>query len=79
MLRPLCSEEGPSTGPSIGPSTGPSRGLRGAFYGAFKDKAEGLRGEGRKRRLHPLGEYVSTLYTIGKLHTRVTESLHVKA
>ncbi|GKF37962.1 hypothetical protein Tco_0114720, partial [Tanacetum coccineum] len=26
MLRPLGSEEGPSTGPSIGPSMGPSRG-----------------------------------------------------
>ncbi|GKC77897.1 reverse transcriptase domain-containing protein, partial [Tanacetum coccineum] len=26
MLRPLGSEEGPSTGPSIGPSTGPSTG-----------------------------------------------------
>ncbi|GJW69788.1 hypothetical protein Tco_0126705 [Tanacetum coccineum] len=30
------------------------------------------RSTGRMRRLHPLGEYVITLYTNGKLRTRVT-------
>ncbi|GJW11615.1 histone H3.3 isoform X1 [Tanacetum coccineum] len=85
MLRPLGSEEGPSTGPS----TGPSRGLlRGLLHGLLR----GLRGEGRraskrrtgvfselnrgrKRRFHPLGEYIITLYTNGKLHTTVTVTL----
>ncbi|GKE72299.1 hypothetical protein Tco_1534340 [Tanacetum coccineum] len=64
------------------------RGLRGAFYGAFyrafeekarvfKEKA-GVFSElnkGRKHRLHPLGDYIITLYTNGKLCIRVTVML----
>ncbi|GKC61220.1 hypothetical protein Tco_1088818, partial [Tanacetum coccineum] len=49
---------GPSIGPSMGPSTGPSRRRPGGFSELNR---------GRKRRLHPLGEYV----TSGKLCTRV--------
>ncbi|GJW48720.1 hypothetical protein Tco_0080366 [Tanacetum coccineum] len=47
-----------------------------AFYGekagGFEEKAGGT-----KRRLHPLGEYIITLYTNGKLRTRVTVTLVV--
>ncbi|GJU92146.1 hypothetical protein Tco_1304569 [Tanacetum coccineum] len=70
MLRPLGSEEGPSTGPLTGPSTGPSTGSSRRRPGGFEEKARG-----RKRRLHPLGEYIITLYTNGKLRTRVTVTL----
>ncbi|GJY86176.1 hypothetical protein Tco_0500202 [Tanacetum coccineum] len=62
MLRPLGSEEGPFTGPS----TGPSRRRSGVFSELNR---------GRKRRIHPLGEYIITLYTNGKLRTRVTVTL----
>ncbi|GKB33002.1 retrovirus-related pol polyprotein from transposon TNT 1-94, partial [Tanacetum coccineum] len=59
----------PSTRPSMGPSTGPSTG-----------PATGLRGEGgRRHRLHPLEYYTITLYTNGKLRTRVTVMLISKA
>ncbi|GJR06623.1 hypothetical protein Tco_0529607 [Tanacetum coccineum] len=34
---------------------------------------------GRKRRLHPLGEYIITLYTNGKLRTRVMVMLVSRA
>ncbi|GJU07448.1 hypothetical protein Tco_1123878 [Tanacetum coccineum] len=40
------------------PSTGPLNLIGGSI--------------GRRRRIHPLGKYVITLYTNGKLHTRVT-------
>ncbi|GKA23066.1 hypothetical protein Tco_0709028 [Tanacetum coccineum] len=55
-----------------------------AFYGAFEEKAGASRrrsgsfselNRGRKRRLHPLREYIITLYTNGKLRTRVTVTL----
>ncbi|GKG57233.1 hypothetical protein Tco_0584659, partial [Tanacetum coccineum] len=36
MLRPLDSEEGPSTGPSTGPSRGLLRGLQGEGHGASR-------------------------------------------
>ncbi|GKE60051.1 hypothetical protein Tco_1510418 [Tanacetum coccineum] len=60
----IGSEEGPSTGPSTRPSTGPSIGpsmrpLR-RRSGVFSKL-----NRGRKRRLHPLGEYIITLYTNG--------------
>ncbi|GKE01378.1 hypothetical protein Tco_1389361, partial [Tanacetum coccineum] len=58
--------EGPSIGPSTGPLTGPSRRRPGVF-----SKLNRV----RKRRLHPLGEYIITLYTNGKLRTRVTVTL----
>ncbi|GJZ59102.1 hypothetical protein Tco_0614918 [Tanacetum coccineum] len=45
MLRPLGSEEEPSTGPSTGPLTGPSRGL-------LQGLLRGLRGEGRGSSLN---------------------------
>ncbi|GJU12436.1 hypothetical protein Tco_1134832 [Tanacetum coccineum] len=64
MLRPLGSDEGlstgPSTGPSIGPSTGPSTGPSRRRPGGFSKL-----NRGRNRRLHPLGEYVITLYISG--------------
>ncbi|GKE21624.1 hypothetical protein Tco_1433136, partial [Tanacetum coccineum] len=53
------------------------RGLRGAFYKAFEEKA-GVFSElnkGRNHRIHPLGEYIITLYTNGKLRIRVTVML----
>ncbi|GJS38722.1 hypothetical protein Tco_0563765 [Tanacetum coccineum] len=59
------------------------RGLRGE--GAFEEgpsRRRGLQGGDdsevdieRRRRLHPLGGYVITLYRNGKLHTRVTVTL----
>nr|GEW22187.1 integrase, catalytic region, zinc finger, CCHC-type, peptidase aspartic, catalytic [Tanacetum cinerariifolium] len=73
---------GPSTGPSIGPSTrpstgpfmrpsiGPSTGPSRRRSGVFEEKSKG-----RNKRFHPLGEYVITLYTSGKLCTRVTVTL----
>ncbi|GKE31770.1 hypothetical protein Tco_1451092 [Tanacetum coccineum] len=42
MLRPLGSEEGPSTGPSTGPSMGPSTGPSRRRPGGFNEKARGL-------------------------------------
>ncbi|GJX77507.1 ribonuclease H-like domain-containing protein [Tanacetum coccineum] len=44
-----------------------------AFDGAFKGSSELDRG--RRRRLHPLREYVISIYTNDKLHTRVTVTL----
>ncbi|GKA64493.1 hypothetical protein Tco_0764200 [Tanacetum coccineum] len=81
MLRPLGSEEGPSMRPSTGPSTGPSRGLLRGLLQGLQGEGRGLRGEcrGRKRRLHPLGEYIITLYTNGKLRTIVTVTLVSRA
>ncbi|GKF97867.1 hypothetical protein Tco_0293688, partial [Tanacetum coccineum] len=59
------------------------------FYRAFEEKAGGasrrnLRvfselNRGRNHRLHPLGEYIITLYTNGKLRTRVTVTLVSRA
>ncbi|GKD36076.1 hypothetical protein Tco_1251585 [Tanacetum coccineum] len=57
-------------GPSTGPSTGPSRRRPGVFSELNR---------GRKRRLHPLGEYIITLYTNGKLCTRVMVTLRSRA
>ncbi|GJY55690.1 hypothetical protein Tco_0454805 [Tanacetum coccineum] len=51
-----------------------ARGFDRAFYEAFEEKAGGFEekvGE-RKRRIHPLGEYIITLYKNAKLRTRVT-------
>ncbi|GJX08730.1 hypothetical protein Tco_0196662 [Tanacetum coccineum] len=73
MLRPLGSEEGPSTGPSTGPSIGPSTGPSRRRPGGFEEKVKG-----RKRWLHPLGECIITLYTNGKLRTRVMSRLPQK-
>ncbi|GKB46619.1 ribonuclease H-like domain-containing protein [Tanacetum coccineum] len=42
MLRPLGSEEGPSTGPSIGPLRGLLRGLRGEGRGSFRGRSGGF-------------------------------------
>ncbi|GJZ95585.1 hypothetical protein Tco_0667919 [Tanacetum coccineum] len=55
-----------------GHSKGPSNSGGGAFEGASELRRMVHR---RRRRLHPLGEYVITLYTNGKLHTRVTVTL----
>ncbi|GJT52802.1 hypothetical protein Tco_0978959 [Tanacetum coccineum] len=60
-------------GALTGPSTGPLRRRLGASRrrsGVFSE----LNSE-RKRRLHPLGEYIITLSTNGKLRTRVTITL----
>ncbi|GKF22785.1 hypothetical protein Tco_0075107 [Tanacetum coccineum] len=74
MLRTLGSEEGPSTGPSTGPSIGPSTGPSRRRPGGFEEKVKG-----RKRWLHPLGECIITLYTNGKLRTRVMVMLVSRA
>nr|GEU30692.1 hypothetical protein [Tanacetum cinerariifolium] len=79
---------GPLTGPSTRPSTGSSRirpgvfeekarGLRGEGPGSSR-RRPGVFSElnrGRKRRLHPLGEYIITLCTSGNLRTRVMVTL----
>ncbi|GKE35442.1 hypothetical protein Tco_1454764, partial [Tanacetum coccineum] len=56
MLRPLGSEEGPSTGPLTRPSTGPSIGpsMRPSRRrpGGLRGEGRGLRGEGRGSSLN---------------------------
>ncbi|GKC08752.1 hypothetical protein Tco_1000362, partial [Tanacetum coccineum] len=54
-----------------------AEGLRGEGRGSSRRRS-GVFSElnrGRKRRLYPLGEYFITLYTNGKLRTRVTVTL----
>ncbi|GJY50717.1 retrotransposon ORF1, partial [Tanacetum coccineum] len=64
------------------------RAFYGAFYGAFEEKAGGFEEKAggfeekvreRKRKIHPLGEYIITLYTNGKLRTRATVTLVSRA
>ncbi|GJY88246.1 reverse transcriptase domain-containing protein [Tanacetum coccineum] len=58
--------QGEGQGPSKGLLTGVGRGLIRGF-----EERSGA-SQGIKHRLHPLGEYIITLYTNGKLHTKVT-------
>ncbi|GJS23268.1 zinc finger, CCHC-type containing protein [Tanacetum coccineum] len=53
------------------------QGLQGEGRGASRRRPRVFSelNRGRKRRLHPLGEYIITLYTNGKLRTRVTVML----
>ncbi|GJS61374.1 hypothetical protein Tco_0656158 [Tanacetum coccineum] len=68
--RRLRASKGPSMGRRPGTLTGPTIGASRRRPRGFEEKAKG-----QKRMLHPLREYVITLYTRGKIRTRVTVTL----